>query len=213
MKKGIGLAFIFLVLTVTHVKAQVQPALADSAAKPSWEFSAAANAYFLPDDFFVIPVLTADRNHLHLEARYNYEDFKTVSLWGGYAFWGGKNLEWNLIPMSGLVLGNTNGVAAGLEATLAYKRFEFYTEGEWLISFEDINENYIYFWSDLSYSPWDWLTIGYSGQRTRLYQTEKDIQKGFLAGVNYKKASLTSYFYNIGSPASFFVLLSAAIRF
>ena len=155
----------------------------------------------------------ADRDWLHLEARYNYEDFKTVSLWAGYNFSGGKKLEWNLTPMAGLVLGNTNALAPGLEATLADKRFEFYTEGEWVFNLENSADNYIYFWSDLSVSPWDWLTVGMSGQRTRLYETGKDIQKGLLAGFNYKKASLTSYFYNIGSTSSFFVLVSASISF
>lgn len=213
MKYGTTLLCAFLVSTGMHLQAQVLPAVADSAAKPAWEFNAVAIANFLPDDFFMLPIVTASRNHLHLEARYNYEDRKTVSLWGGYSFWGGENFTWNLIPMSGIVLGNTNGVAPGLKATLGYKRFQFYTEGEWLISFEDINNNFIYFWSDLTYSPWDWLTIGYSGQRTRVYNTQRDIQKGLLAGFNYKKASLTTYFYNIGAPASFIVLVSAAIRF
>ena len=213
MKYGITLLCACLASACIHLQAQAQPAVADSSAKPGWEFGATVNANFVPDDFFLNPVLTADRKHLHLEARYNYEDFQTVSLWGGYSFWGGKKLEWNLIPMSGIILGNTKGVAPGLLATLTYKRFEFYTEGEWLISIEDINNNFIFFWSDLSSSPWDWLSIGYSGQRTRLYRTEKDIQKGLLAGLNYKKASLTTYFYNIGSYESFFVLVSASIRF
>lgn len=179
--------------------------------KPSWEFNASVYAYFQPDDFFLLPVFSADRNRLHLEARYNYEDFKTVSMWGGFNFSGGKSLEWSITPMAGLVLGNTNGIAPGVEVTLAYKRFEYYMEGEWVFSFEDRENSFIYAWSDLGFSPWDWATIGISGQRTRLYETGKDIQKGLLAAFHYKKASLTSYFYNIGNPDAFFWILAVSV--
>nr|MCU0233200.1 hypothetical protein [Thermoanaerobaculales bacterium] len=67
-------------------------AAADAAAAPAtgadgddWAFSAFAYAYFVPDDDdFLQPTVTADRGRLHLEARYNYEDFNTGSLWIGY---------------------------------------------------------------------------------------------------------------------------------
>jgi hypothetical protein len=213
MKIGITLLCALLIGTGIRLHAQVQPVIADSSTKPAWEFNAVAIANFLPGDFFMLPMVMASKNHLHLEARYNYEDRKTVSLWGGYSFWGGENFTWNLIPMSGIVLGNTNGVAPGLKATLGYKRFQFYTEGEWLISFEDINNNFIYFWSDLTYSPLDWLTIGYSGQKTRVYRTQRDVQNGILVGFNYKKVILNTYFYNIGASDSFVLLVAAAIRF
>lgn len=210
-------AFPWLVFLLTSIGSDIdlfaQETPKDSTAKPSWEFSASAYAYFIPDDFFVIPVFTADRDWLHLEARYNYEDVKTVSLWGGYNFFGGKKLEWSVTPMLGVVLGNTNGLAPGLEGTLSYKRLEFYTEGQWLFNLESKDDNYIYFWSDLSFTPWDWFTIGLSTQRTRVYDTDKDVQKGLLVGFNYKKASLTSYFYNIGSSSSFFYMLAASVYF
>jgi hypothetical protein len=33
-------------------------------------------------------------------------------------------------------------------------------------------------------------------QRTRLYQTDREIQRGFLVGVSWKKVSLTTYVFN-----------------
>jgi hypothetical protein len=204
---------IVIITACLSVRAQDSTRVHESFQKPSWEFNAFAHANFIPDNFFVIPVFMADRDWLHLEARYNYEDFETVSLWGGYNFQGGSKLEWRLTPMAGLALGNTNAFALGIEATLNYRKFEFYSEGEALTSFESREENFIYFWSDLSYTPWDWLTLGLSGQRTRVYQTGKDLQKGLFAGFNYKNASLSTYFYNIGEPESFFWLLSAAVSF
>jgi len=66
----------------------------DAQKEPSpWAFAADANFYFIPNDFFVLPVFKADKAHLHLEARYNYEERETVSVWAGYNFAGGKKLE------------------------------------------------------------------------------------------------------------------------
>ena len=161
----------------------------------------------------MIAVVTADKNRLHLEARYNYEDFRTFSAWGGYNFHGGKKLEWNLTPMLGLVLGQTNALAPGVELLLSYDKLEFYSEGEWLFNVEDKYDDFIYFWSDLGYNPWEWLTIGLSVQRTRSYQSGRDVQKGLLIGLSYKRASLNGYFYNIGAPESSFFLLTASIDF
>lgn len=184
-----------------------------SRGRKAWEGNASLNAYFLQDGFYMIPVLTADKNRLHLEARYNYEDFRTFSAWGGYNFTGGKKLEWDLTPMLGLVLGQTNAIAPGLEMLLSYGKLEFYSEGEWLFNIEDKYDDFVYFWSDLGYSPWAWLTIGLSAQRTRSYQSGRDVQKGLLIGLSRKKASLNGYFYNIGAPASSFFLLTASIGF
>src|SRR5690242_12110555 len=52
--------------------------------KEGWRFSALAEVFILPDeqDYFN-PTFYARYNNLHLEARYNYEDVNTASLWAG----------------------------------------------------------------------------------------------------------------------------------
>lgn len=178
-----------------------------------WAFSATANLYFIKDDFFVLPIVTADRGRLHLEGRYNYEDRNTASMWVGMNFHAGEVFTLDATPMAGLIIGNTDGVAPGLELTFGYKRFELYMEGEYYISTEDINLNYWYLWSDMTYSPTDWFSFGISGQRTRLYQNGIDIQRGLLASFTYKKANLATYWYNIGKGSSSFVILSLGYSF
>jgi hypothetical protein len=201
-----------ILLFSISIQAQT-PSTADSLDEKSvWEISAEANMYFLQDDFYVIPVITIDKGTLHLETRYNYEDFKTASVWGGFNFWGGKKWQWKITPMAGVVFGNTNGIAPGVEVDLNWKGFEFYSEGEWLINFDFKEDNYLYLWSDLSYSPVDWLYFGISGQRLRTFDSELDIQRGIFTGFTYKWANLTGYWYNIGSSDSFF-MLSAGISF
>jgi hypothetical protein len=63
---------------------QATPGLAtikEPAAQP-WEYSLAVAGYIVPNGMsYVNPVFTADHHWLHLEARYNYENLHTGSLW------------------------------------------------------------------------------------------------------------------------------------
>jgi hypothetical protein len=176
-----------------------------------WEFNTALNFYFFSDDFITLPVIQADKSKLHLEVRYNYEDINTFSGWVGYNFSGGKGLEYFLTPMMGGVVGQSNGIAPGFEGTLTYHQFELYTESEFFIDLEHDND-FLYSWTDLTFAPIDWLWFGISGQRTRLYETGLDIQRGLLVGGGYKSIELTGYFYNPGSDDGF-ILLSLSASF
>lgn len=100
----------------------------------------------------------------------------------------------------------SNGIAPGLELTLAYKDFELYSEMENLFDFGDRENNFYYNWTDLTYSPTDWLWLGISGQRTRLYQTDVEIQRGFILGGGLKQWELTTYFYNLDVDNPFFLV-------
>jgi hypothetical protein len=201
------LAHLFLGLMIsTAALGQDQ----DSLEGKAWSFNADLNLYFIPDDFFVLPVFKADHDWIHLEGRYNYEDRETFSAWFGYNFSGGKKLEYTITPMVGGVVGLTDGVAAGLEFTLSLGRFELYSESEYLFDVNANENNFYYNWSDLTYAPTDWLWVGISGQRTRLYETELDIERGLIAGGGWKNYELTSYFYNIGSDDPFVLLTFSA---
>ncbi len=169
----------------------------NSSDSSEWLFNTDVNFYFIPDDFFILPVLRADKNNLHLEARYNYEDFKTFSAWIGYNFSGGNNLEYIVTPMIGGIVGNTDGIAPGLELTFEYKNFELYSESEYLFDMKEKENNFFYNWTDLTYSPNDNLWFGISGQRTRLYKTDLEIQRGVFAGLSIKEFELTTYLYNL----------------
>src|SRR3954468_4630422 len=74
----------------------------DDHAAAEWSFSAAAYTYLLPDEGnYAQPTVTADHGRVHLEARYNYEDRDTGSLWIGFNVEGGEHVEWSLTPMLG----------------------------------------------------------------------------------------------------------------
>lgn len=171
-----------------------------------WVISADLNTYIFSDYVFLLPVLRADKGALHLEARYNYEDLNTFSAWAGYNFSGGKKWEYTFTPMLGGVIGNSSGLAAGLEFILAHKRFELYSESEYLFELSDRTYSFFYNWTDLTYSPKDWLWFGISGQRTRLYQTDLDIQRGFIVGAGLKNWAFTGYLYNLFFDEPFIII-------
>lgn len=166
---------------------------------PAWSFSALAYGYVVPDeDFFVMPLFYADRQRLHLEMRYNYEAHETASLWAGYRFT--KEGRWSLdvVPMLGGVVGEVDGLAPGVELTLGRHRVELYTESEYLLDFEDESNNFFYTWSELYYLPTESLRLGLVGQRTRSFQTEVEVNRGFFAGAVLEQFDFTVYMLNLG---------------
>jgi hypothetical protein len=203
--KNLKFSFVVMLWTICSVQAQ-------ESADKQWNFSSDINFYFIPEDFFVLPVIRLDKNVLHLEARYNYEDRETFSGWVGYNFMGGNEFEYTITPMVGGVVGLTNGIAPGLEFTISYKGFELYNEAEYLFDTESSENNFYYNWADLTYSPNDWLWFGISGQRTRLYQTDLEIQRGIILGGGSEHWELTGYLYNIFFDDPF-VLITLSANF
>jgi len=98
--------------------------------------------------------------------------------------------------MVGGVFGDLNGVAPGYEATLSWWKLQLYTEGEFVFSTGDHSDNFFYSWSELSLAPVDWFRFGLVAQRTKVYQTNFDIQRGFLVGLTFKHLDFTTYVFN-----------------
>ena len=173
----------------------------------AWSYSASAYTYVVPDDSnYVQPTFTADRGWLHLEARYNYEARDTGSAWVGYNFSGGEKLEWTLTPMLGGVFGDTTRIAPGYKGSLSWSKLEFYSEGETVFDTGNSSDSFFYNWSEATLAPVEWFRFGLVTQRTRVYQTDRDIQRGVLAGFSFRNVSLTAYALNPDEAAPVFVL-------
>lgn len=175
------------------------PAGSPAASAKEWSFSLVTDGYVLPQGrSFVNPNFTADRGRLHLEARYNYEDLETGSLWVGCNFSLGQKLVLEATPMIGGVLGNTTGVAPGYLFSLSYKRFELSSQGEYVFDTKDRSGSFFYSWPQLTYSPLDWFNVGLVAQRTKAYHTQFDVQRGVLVGFSHKRLNFTTYIFNLG---------------
>ncbi len=67
---------------------------------------------------------------------------------------------------------------------------------EYLININDKTNSFYFNWSEFTYAPKDWFWVGITGQRTRIYANDLDIQRGFLAGLSRKNMYLTGYLLN-----------------
>jgi hypothetical protein len=172
-------------------------------AEDVWEFNASVSTYFLQDQTYLSPVFSADKRHLHLEGRYNDEDLHTGSIFAGYNFHAGEELELNATPILGGVFGRTNGIAPGLLLDLTFHKLSFSTQTEYLFSTDSKESNFFYAWSDLIYSPTEWIWFGIAGQRSRVYRTDLEVQRGFLLGFGKGNFGITGYLMNFGWGDSF----------
>ena len=209
LKRSFGILSAAVMLTARSAGAQIatndlatartNAALAtlSEADVKEWAYSVSACGYLVPNDRdYVQPTITADRDWLHLEARYNYEALDTGSAWIGYNLSVGDKLTLDVTPMLGGVFGELTGIAPGYEFTLGWWKLELYSEGEYVFDPGDSSGSFFYSWSELSLAPVDWFRCGVVAQRTRAYQTDVDIQRGFLVGVTFKKVDFTTYLFN-----------------
>jgi len=179
-----------------------------------WDFSATGYYYALDDQSnYLSAIATADRESVHLEARYNYEALDTGSLFAGWNFSGGEALTWELTPILGAVFGAKQGIAPGLEASVAYGIVDFYVEAEYMHDFDVREDSFTYAWSELGFSPLAWLRFGIVGQRSRAYQSDRDIQRGGFAQITYDKVTLGTYVFNPDDSADRFVIFSLGAAF
>jgi hypothetical protein len=170
---------------------------ANDSTSSKWSFSAWAEVFILPDeqDYFN-PTFYARTKTLHLEGRYNYEDLNTVSLWVGRRFLFGDAVNFVVVPMGGVVLGNTNGLAPGLEMEIIYKKLDFYTEAEQVFDFNSNENNFFYAYSELALRPIKPIRFGMTFQRTRLFESERELSQGGLFEYYYKKFRAGAFYFN-----------------
>jgi len=192
-------------LASTPVRAQ------DSTFTPAWAIDASIWTYIVPDspDFISVTVL-ADHDWLHLEGRYNYEAIETASFWAGYDFRIDKKVTMLFTPMLGGLVGSIDGAAPGYELTLDWWKLEFYSSSEWVIDFNDSSQNFVYTWSQLGIAPVEWLQLGVAIQRTRAYQSSRDIQRGLFATAEWNRFNVGAYVFNPDDTPTFILAAGAS---
>jgi hypothetical protein len=205
MKQFLFKVILFSLITL-NLSAQENPDSGSVKEINKWEFDNSIYYYAFPQYNDVLTLIScADYKSIHIEARYNYEDTKAISVFGGYRFEFGEKITWALTPIAGIVLNNTDdGFAPGLLMEIGYKDFDFYSESEYVFNFELSEYNYFYTWSELGWSGIEKIRVGLSANRTRLFQTERELQRGifgeytmgnFTAGLHYFNPVSDDYFF------------------
>jgi hypothetical protein len=172
-------------------------AIAAPARAEDWSFALSAFVFDPPDDGpYFSPLFYADRGALHLEARYNYEDLETGSVFVGRNFEVGENVTLTAVPLFGVVFGSTTGVAPGAEIEIAWRRLALYAESEYVFDLEESDDSFFYTWSEATLSVTDWLRAGLVVQRTRTYESGLDTQRGLLVELSRGRVSFGFHWFN-----------------
>ena len=183
-------------------------AQADNSFDSSWTFSLSGYYYFIPEDQNTITLIGyANYKKLHLEARYNYEDQQTGSVFAGRHFAHKGKIQWTLTPMMGVAFGNKDGLIPAIELEVLFKKFNFYSETEYVFDFAGKENNFLYTWGEIAYSPIEVLNVGISFQRTLLYQADLEVQRGLMVKYFPGKLSAGIYYFSPFSKDNFFILM------
>ena len=195
---------VFLILYFLPVTLFAQQHTVDSV-RSAWSLSLWGDYFIIPDEENIFnPTFYADHKSLHLEGRYNYEDLNTASVFAGWRFETGDKLKLAATPMLGIVFGNTNGIAPGMELELSYNIIDLYTESEYMIDFAGNENNFIYTYSELAATFFhDHLRSGFVGQRTRLFHTALDYDRGFFSEYYFGTFRAGIFYFNPFSTNNF----------
>jgi hypothetical protein len=167
-------------------------------------------AYMGPKTGFTfVPIVHVQaRSNWYAEARYNYEENKTFSLYMGKNLSGTKkHLSYSLTPMIGGMLGQFKGGSAALNANLEYKKFFLSSQPQFTAFSGERDRSYIFQWSELGYELKPWLFAGVSVQQTYYTQSKTTCtEPGVLVGVTLGKWILPVYLFSPMSTSRYFVL-------
>lgn len=156
--------------------------------------------------FYAIPVAAVDVHDWHFEARYNYEDVRTGSVWAGPSFEWEGDVPGSVTPLGGLVFGNTNGVALGLETEITWDVFTFYAEAEHVVVPSDRTYDYTYVWADLYAHLFDAVDAGLTLQRLRSFEAAVETSPGAFIGTTIGIVSPRFYAFGLTSDEPYFML-------
>jgi hypothetical protein len=205
MKSLLRSAVALAIVPTTAFAAEVEQATPPPV-QPTWEFSLTAYPTAVRGgDNYTSAVATADRGPLRLEGRYNYESVGARSAFVGWTFSGGEAITWEVRPLLGGAWGTTRAFVPALEASAAWKQFDFYVEAEYVRDNGDHQDSYFYAWSELGFRPAEWLRVGLAAQRTRAYGGDRDIQRGPFAQFTWGPLTVGGFWFNPGSKDQVFV--------
>jgi hypothetical protein len=142
----------------------------------------------------------------YAEARYNYDEYQSFSLYAGKTFSRQNIFAYAFTPMIGGVTGKLNGGSVGLNTELSYKKFNFSSQSQYTVSAASQAGNFFFSWSELYYQPLNWLYTGVTLQHTRIYKTDASVEPGILLGFSFDHWSFPVYSFIPYARERYFVI-------
>ncbi|RIL05184.1 MAG: hypothetical protein DCC75_11920 [Proteobacteria bacterium] len=208
--RATGILFLIaaFVILLSSDFARAQP----SGEESSLSLDLAFQQYFLPSDSDLsVPVASLYWSNILIEARYNYESRDAASIWLGRPFAFGETWEFELTPMVGGIFGEIEGVAPGLKADISWRRLNLYSEAEYVFDSAGRDNNFFYSWSELTVGLLDWLRVGIVGNRTRLYDSSVELDRGPIIAIEVGPATISCTALNLDDDA--IIILGASLAF
>ena len=108
--------------------------------------------------------------------------------------------------MAGIVFGNTDGIATGLEMDITYKKFDLYSESEHVFDFSSKENNFFYMYSELAFRSYQGYKTGILAQRTRLYESDREIQRGVFGEYYFGRFRVGVFYFNPFADDNFLIV-------
>ena len=180
---------LFLLLHIGFVKAQEQDSLFHDAAIYTTIQWAAEKPVITPQAWIYI-------KKFYLEARYNYENLNTASLYFGRSFAFDKKAFIEITPMLGGVVGATNGISPAFNLFLGYKSFSSVTQCQYTIDLKDTKNSFFWDWTNFYFTFSDHFALGGAVQML-IPQSGKGIYNvGPMVRLSYDRLAAEMYVYN-----------------
>lgn len=143
-----------------------------------------------------IPQVWVYMHKYYFEARYNYDDQHTFSLYFGRAFSLSKKATAEMTPMIGGVVGRTKGISPALNFYYEYQKFSSTTQSQYTIVMPDGNRSFFYDWTNFCYTVYKKVGVGGSVQLTIPKTGSTTATYGPLLNIRIKNFLLEGYAYN-----------------
>jgi hypothetical protein len=140
------------------------------------------------------------------EARYNFDELNTFSLYAGRKFSGKGNFSWQATPLIGGLMGQMNGGSVGVNFGMDYRRLFFASQSQYSFSVENNTNRYFYNWSELGYNATSWLYAGLAMQQTNIYGAVGRLEPGCMIGFSIRNWTIPLYAFNASDQERYFVL-------
>ena len=140
----------------------------------------------------------------YIEGRFNYEDFRTASVYGGKMFTKDtKKSSYAVVPMLGVVAGKYKGGSLGLNVNIEHGKFYFSSQTQYTFSIKNRSDNFFYSWSEAGIAPVDWFYAGAAIQQTDF---KRGTELGGVLGLTFGKWTFPLYAFSPFSEGRYFVL-------
>jgi hypothetical protein len=155
----------------------------------------------------MVPILYyATSSNWYGEARYNYDDDRTFSLYGGKTFSKSGTWSYSATPLVGGMVGLMNGGSLGLNLDVDRGKFFLSSQSQYSFSFRDEMNKYFFTWSEIGFKPYKWCYTGVALQQTSMYREAGQWETGYMLGFSAKNWTIPFYVFSVSSQQRYFIL-------